>query len=719
MWLIRNINPYFLIKHIMKPQEFRLTLGDKDIIVEIGKLAQQTNGSATVRIGDTVVLATAVMSAEPRDGVNFLPLMVNYQEKMYASGKIKSSRFIKRETRPSDDKILMARVADRTYRPLFPKYFYRDIQVMLTTLSYDMENEHDMVAAIAGSVALSISDIPFEGPTASVRVGLINGEFVLNPTHEARSKSDLDLIVSSDTHNVIMIEAGANEIPESKMLEAITFGKKWSQKIAKFISDIQEKTGKPKIEFTAPVKNQAIIDYLDKNYADKVMEALYEKTIKLERFGYFRELKKEAEAYFKDKVDEKELKEVGEAMDHLVKHIVRKNILENEKRIGGRGLSEIRPLDVEVGLLPRTHGSGLFQRGETQGLTTCTLGSPGDAQIIDGIEGEEKKSYFHHYNFPPFSVGETSNRLFTGNREIGHGALAERALIPVLPAKDVFPYTIRTCTEILASNGSSSMAATCGSTLALMDAGVPIKKAVAGVAMGLMTSHHNQDLYKILTDLQDEEDMGGDMDFKVTGTRDGITAIQMDIKIKGLPDNIFKEALDQALEGRLHILDAMEKVIAEPRAELSPFAPRLITIKVNPEKIRYIICPGGEMINKIIDETGVQSIDIDDDGTVIITSTNGEGADKAKAWVENICADPETGKIYENVKITKMFEFGGLVEFMPGKEGMIHISEVSDEYVTDVSKFLKEGQVVNCKLLAIDERSGKFKMSMKGIPQPK
>jgi len=702
----------------MKPQEFRLPIGDKELIIEVGKLAQQANGSATVRLGDTVILATAVMSQEIREGVNFLPLMVNYQEKMYASGKIKSSRFVKREMRPSDEKILMARVADRTYRPLFPKYFYKDIQVMLTTLSYDLENEHDIVAAIAGSVALSLSDIPFEGPTASVRVGLISGEFVLNPTHEARTKSDLDLIVSSDLNNVIMIEAGANEVPEDKMLEAIDFGKKWSQKIAKFIHDIQKKVGRPKIEFTPAEKNQAITDYVEKNYEDKVMKAIYEKTGKLDRFRYFREITKEIEDYFKDKVEEKEIKEVGEAVDHLVKHTVRKNILENEKRVGGRKLNEIRPLSIEVGLLPRTHGSGLFQRGETQGLTTCTLGAPGDAQIIEGIEGEEKKSYYHHYNFPPFSVGETSNRLYPGNREIGHGALAERALMPMLPKKEDFPYTIRICTEILSSNGSSSMAATCGSTLALMDAGVPIKKPVAGVAMGLMTSHHNPDLYKILTDLQDEEDMGGDMDFKVTGTREGITAIQMDIKIKGLPDKIFKEALNQAYEGRLEILDAMEKVIAKPRLELSKYAPRLITIKVNPEKIRFIIGPGGEVINKIISETGVQAIDIEQDGTVIITSVSAEGSDKAKAWVESIVAEPEIGKIYTNVKITKMFEFGGLVEFMPGKEGMIHISEVADEYVQDVSKYLKEGQIVNCKLLAIDERSGKFKLTMKGVKQP-
>ena len=702
----------------MEPQQFSMPLGNSELVVETGKLAQQANGSCTVRFGDTVILATATMGKEPRAGVNFLPLMVNYQEKMYASGKIKSSRFMKREMRPSDDKILMARVADRTYRPLFPKDFHNDIQVMLTTLSYDIENEHDMIATIAGSVALAISDIPFEGPTATVRVGIIDGEFILNPTHEARDKSDLDLIVSSDPNNIIMIEAGANEVTEEKMLEAIAFGKKEGQKIAQFIKDIQDKIGKPKIEFTPPEKNKEISEYIDTNYADKIMTALYEKTNKLERFGYFRELTKEAEEHFKDKVEESDLGQIRGGMEKLVKKIVRKNILENEKRIGGRKMDEIRPLSVEVGLFPRTHGSGLFNRGETQGLTLCTLGSHGDAQIVDCIEGEYKKHYFHHYNFPPFSVGETSNRLFTGNREVGHGALAERAIQPMLPAKEDFPYTIRTVTEILASNGSSSMAATCGSTLALMDAGVPLKKPVAGIAMGLMTSHDDPSNYKVLTDLQDEEDMGGDMDFKVTGTRDGITAIQMDIKLKCIPDIIFKEALEQAKTGKLEILDAMLKVIPEPRTEMSPYAPQLISMKVHPDKIRFIIGPGGEMINKIIDETGVDSIDIEDDGSVIITTVGAEKGQKAKDWIVGITADPEVGKVYENVKVTKMFEFGGLVEFMPGKEGMIHVSEVADEYVEDVSKFLKEGQIVNTKLLAIDERSGKFKMSMKGIKQP-
>ncbi len=380
-------------------------------------------------------------------------------------------------------------------------------------------------------------------------------------------------------------------------------------------------------------------------------------------------------------------------------------------------MDEIRPVSVEVGFLPRCHGSALFNRGETQGLTTCTLGSPGDAQILDGIEGEMKKHYFHHYNFPPFSVGETSGRLFTGNREVGHGSLAERALMPVLPSKDDFPYTIRTVTEILASNGSSSMAATCGSSLALMNAGVPIKAAVGGIAMGLITEHENPSNYRILTDLQDEEDSGGDMDFKVTGTRKGITCIQMDIKLKSLNDNIFEEALAAAKVGRLSILDSMDAVISKP-GEMSEFAPRLLSMKVDPEKIRFIIGPGGEMINKIIAETGVESIDIEDDGSVVITSLNGESAKKAETWVKQITANPEVGKVYENCKVTKVLEFGAICEFMPGKEGMIHVSEISDEFVKDVNTIIKEDQIVNVKLLAIDERQGRFKLSMKGIPQP-
>jgi polyribonucleotide nucleotidyltransferase len=701
----------------MKPQEFKLALGDKELVVQVGKLAQLCNGSAVVTIGGTVVLATATMSSDVREGIDFFPLSVNYQEKLYAGGIIKSSKFMKREMRPNDDKILMGRVADRTYRPLFPKKFRNDVQIILNVISYEMENEHDMVAAIAGSVALSISDIPFQGPTATVRVGMINGEFVLNPSHEARTRSDLDLIVSSDPENIIMIEAGANEVPEAKMIEAIQFGKKWGQMIAVFIQDIQKQVGLPKFEWKAAEENQVILDYVDKTYSKLIMTALYEKPKKTERLAYFAKLTKECEEYMKDKVEEKFLPQVSEAMDHLIKHVVRTNILENDKRIGGRKLDEIRPLFIEAGVLPRTHGSAIFQRGETQALTTCTLGGPGDIQIQEGVEGEYKKAYFHHYNFPPFAVHETSNRLLPGNREIGHGMLAERALVPVLPKKEEFPYTIRTVSEILQSNGSSSMAATCGSTMALMDAGVPLKKPVAGIAMGLITSHHNAELYRILTDLQDEEDMGGDMDFKVAGTRDGITAIQMDTKLMGLADNIFVEALDQARTGRLQILDSMEKVLAKPRADLSQYAPRLITIKVDPAKIRLIIGPGGEMINKIIDQCGVE-LDVEQDGTVIITTKSAEGGAKAKAWVESIVADPVVGRVYENVKIGRLLEFGAIVDFMPGKGGMCHVSEISDEYVADITTILKEGQLVNVKLLEIDTVQNRFRLTMKGIPQP-
>ncbi len=701
----------------MEPKSYKMMLGDKELIVETGRMAKLASGSCTVRYGDTVILATAVMAKRARPGVTFLPLMVNYQEKMYASGKIKGSRFIKRETRPSDDKVLMARVADRTYRPLFPKGLHRDIQVMLTTLSYDGVHEHDMVATIAGSVALSLSDAPFEGPTATVRVGLIDGKLMLHPTREQREVSDLDLIVSATTGNVVMIEAGANEVPEDVMYDAIMMGKKAANEVAAFIQKIQDEIGKEKLVFEAPEANQEIIDYVNANYADKVMDALATKTGKLDRYGYFQEIGTEVKEHFEGKVPEEDLDQVQAAVDKLVKTTVRKNILENDKRIGGRKMDEIRPVTVEAGLLPRTHGSALFTRGETQGLTTCTLGSPGDAQILDGIEGEMKKQYFHHYNFPPFSVGETSGRLFTGNREIGHGSLAEKALMPVLPSKEEFPYTIRTVTEILASNGSSSMAATCGSSLALMDAGVPLKAAVGGIAMGLMTDHDNPSNYKILTDLQDEEDFGGDMDFKVTGTRKGITCIQMDIKLKSLEDNIFSEALAAAKVGRLSILDSMDAVIKQA-GEMSEYAPRLLSMMVNPEKIRFIIGPGGEMINKIIDETGVESIDIEDDGSVVVTSLSGEAAKKAEQWIKDITADPEVGKVYENCKVTKVLEFGAIVEFMAGKEGMCHVSEIKDEFVKDVTSIIKEGDIVNVKLLGIDERQGRFKLSMKGIPQP-
>lgn len=697
----------------MEPRVFKMSLGDKELIVETGKLAQQTNGSCTVRYGDTVILATAVMSRQARD-VDFLPLMVNYQEKYYAAGVIKSSRFIKREGRPADDKVLMARVIDRTLRPLFPKGFHNDMQVMLTTLSYDGENIHDMYSAIAASVALSISEAPFEGPTATVRVGLINDSFVLNPTVEQMEESKLNLIVSSTLENVVMIEAGADQVTEEVMLDAIEFGKIEGQKICQFIKTIQDEIGKEKVPVEVPELNSRIEELIKDEYTDKIEKILLNIPGKLDRYTEFNLLKKEiTEKLEAEEMPEEDLAKVSEVFNKIMKGVVRQNILEKDIRMGGRKLNEIRKLSVEAGLLPRTHGSGLFNRGETQGLTTCTLGAPSDAQILDGIEGENKKRYFHHYNFPPFSVGETSNRLFTGNREIGHGALAERALEYVLPTKEEFAYTIRTCTEILASNGSSSMAAVCGSTLALMDAGVPIKKPVAGIAMGMM-SDPETGVFKILTDLQDEEDFGGDMDFKVAGTDTGITAIQMDIKVKGLAMEMFKQAFEQAKIGRMQILEVMQAEIPQVK-EMSKFAPRLTTLKVHPDKIRVVIGKGGETINKIIDETGVQ-MDIEDDGTIIIASSDAAMSDKAVEWVHSLTADPEVGKVYQNCKVVKIMDFGAFVEFMPGKEGLVHISMISDQRIGKVADVLKEEQMVNVKLMEIDSQ-GRNRLSMVGIPQ--
>lgn len=699
----------------MQPRIFKMPLGNKELVVETGKLAQQTNGSCTVRYGDTVILATAVMSREARD-VDFLPLSVNYQEKFYASGMIRSSRYMKREMRPSDDKILMGRLIDRSLRPLFPKGFHHEVQVMLTTLSYDRENLHDMYAAVAASCALTISDAPFEGPTATVRVGMIGGEFVLNPTQEALTKSDLDLVVSTTIENVVMIEAGANEVSEKNMFEAIEFGKKWGQKICRFLEEIRQEIGKPKIEVSLPAKNSRVEELVRTVYEEKINDILLNITGKLDRYAKFTELQNEIKIKLQEEgLEDSEIAKLGEVFNNVMKSVVRKNILEKDIRMGGRKLDQIRTLYVEAGFLPRTHGSALFQRGETQGLTTCTLGSPGDVQIMEGIEGETKKRYFHHYNFPPFSVGEVSNRLATGNREIGHGALAERALEYVLPSKEDFPYTIRTCTEILASNGSSSMAAVCGSTLALMDSGVPIRKPVAGIAMGMM-SDTETGVFKILTDLQDEEDFGGDMDFKVAGTETGITAIQMDIKVKGLTSEMFEQALEQARKGRLEILDAMLAVISAPRAELSEFAPRLITLKINPDKIRMVIGKGGETINKIIDETGVQ-IDIEDNGTVIITSADAVGSARAVEIIKGLTAEPEVGKIYNNSKVVKLMDFGAFVEFMPGIDGLVHVSMITDKKrLNHPSEELKEGQMVNVKLMEIDAQ-GRKRLSMVGIPQ--
>ncbi len=704
---------FFFISTMSDQQTFTLQLGDTELMIHTGKLAQMANGSVVAQMGGTTVLGTATISASARD-IDFLPVMVNYQEKYYAAGMIKGSRFIKREGRPADDKVLMGRVIDRQIRPMFPKHIRRDMQVMLTTLSYDRVNEHDILAGIAASASLAISDIPWNGPTANVRVGMIDGEFILNPTHDERKKSDLNLIVATSETEIIMIDADANEVSEEKMLEAMEFGRQAGVKIAKFIGEIAQKIGKEKIVIPAPEKDTDIEAFIDANYTEQMRDCIFNMPGKLKRFEKKAEIMEEAkEAAIEKFGEDYDLSDFGNIFNTLFSGIIRKSILNDGVRINGRKLDEVRPLSVEVGLLPQVHGSGLFNRGETQGLSVLTLASPGNEQILEGIEGETKKRYMHHYNFPPFSVGECSNRLMTGNREIGHGALAEKALEKVLPSQSEFPYVIRVVTEILQSNGSSSMAATCGSTLALMDGGVPIKAPVSGIAMGLMTDKETGK-FEVLSDIQDEEDAGGDMDFKVAGTAKGIVAIQMDIKLTGIDMEVFKKALQQAKKGRMDIMDAMLAAIPEYRKELSSFAPRLITMKVKQDKIREVIGKGGETINGIIDSTGVE-MNIDDDGTIIIASTDAEAGAKAKAMVEAIVEEAEVGKIYDGT-VTRVEEYGAFVEILPGTQGLVHVSLISNERVEKVSDYLKVGQKIKVKVLESD-KMGRLRLSMKDAQQ--
>ncbi len=628
-------------------REYTLELGDEKLIVRTGQIATQANASVVCQMGDTVSLGNCTVSAKPRDGVDFLPLQVVYQEKYYAGGKISGSRFRKREGRPGDDYVLLGRVIDRGLRPMFPKYLRNDIQVFATVLSYDFEHEHDITSANAANLAVAISDCPFEGTLGTVRVGLIGGELVLNPSMEARKKSDLDMFVTASLERVVMIEAGANQVPEADILRAIEFGKKWAQKIARFFVDIQKEIGKPKFELDKPFENPEAMKFLLSSALPTITKAIKASLGKKERRTIFNDLMATAAEKLEEKFgpsgDDETLQKTyalaSQFMDKIIKNEMRRLVLEEGIRMSSRKVDEIRPILCTVDFLPkRVHGSALFQRGETQGLCTCTLGSPGDKQLMEGMEGEKELRYMHHYNFPPFSVGETSNRLFVGNREIGHGNLAQRALEPVLPDAEKFPYTMRTVTEILESNGSSSMAATCGSTLALMAAGVPISAPVSGIALGLI-SDEEKGKYIILSDLQDEEDFGGDMDFKLAGTAKGVTAIQMDIKIKGLPDSVFAEALERSKTGRAHILSVMIKAIAQPRTELSPYAPRIETVQINPEDIRLVIGKGGETIQKITKELNVE-IDIEDSGLIFITALNGEAMEKASTIIIGITAHP-------------------------------------------------------------------------------
>jgi polyribonucleotide nucleotidyltransferase len=683
---------------------FTYSLAGRELKVTIGKVAEQANGACLVQYGDTVVLATATASKQPRDGIDFFPLSVDYEEKLYSVGKIPGG-FIKREGRPSEKAILTSRLIDRPLRPLFPDGYRNDVQIIATVLSVDQDSSPEITAMIGSSIALSISDIPFNGPTGAVNVGLVDGKFIINPKAEDREKSEINLTVSGTKDAIMMVEAGANEVSEKTMLEAILTAHEEIKNICDFINEIVKECGKEKAEFKLFEPNPEIAHEIREFGTDKLIAAI--NTVeKQEREDKIAEVSEEITQIFLEKYPESE-QDIIETIDNIIKSEVRRLILEEGIRPDNRKPDEIRKITSEVGILPRTHGSGLFTRGQTQVLTIATLGAKSDVQIIDGLGEDESKRYMHHYNFPPYSVGEARPLRGPGRREIGHGALAERALEPVIPSVDVFPYTIRLVSEVLSSNGSTSQASVCGSTLALLDAGVPIKASVAGIAMGLIKEN---DKVAILSDIQGMEDHLGDMDFKVAGTRDGITAIQMDIKIAGIDRAILEEALERARQGRLFILDKMEETISSPRKELSPYAPKIYTMQIDPDKIRDIIGPGGKVINKIIDETGVK-IDIDDDGKILIAAVDQLGGEKAVDMINNIVKEIEVGEIYLG-KVTRITNFGAFVDVFNGKEGLVHISQLGKERVNKVEDVVSVGDQIMVKVIEIDNQ-GRINLSRK------
>ncbi|EGQ3740741.1 polyribonucleotide nucleotidyltransferase [Staphylococcus pseudintermedius] len=679
---------------------FKTEWANQPLTIETGQLAKQANGAVLVRYGDTVVLSTATASKEPRDG-DFFPLTVNYEEKMYAAGKIPGG-FKKREGRPGDEATLTARLIDRPIRPLFPDGYRHDVQIINTVLSADPNCSPEMAAMIGSSMALSVSDIPFQGPIAGVNVGYVDGEYVINPNLEQREKSRLDLEVAGHKDAVNMVEAGASEITEAEMLEAILFGHEEIKRLCAFQEEIIAHLQPEKREFIPEEKNQTLIDSVTQMTKDENLNGAIQTFDKQKRDANLDAIKERILANFENEEDpenEALLKEVGTIINTLIKDEVRRLIADEKIRPDGRKPDEIRPLSSEVGLLPRAHGSGLFTRGQTQALSVLTLGSISEYQIIDGLGEEEHKRFMHHYNFPNFSVGETGPVRAPGRREIGHGALGERALRYIIPDEKTFPYTVRIVSEVLESNGSSSQASICGSTLALMDAGVPIKAPVAGIAMGLVT---REESYTILTDIQGMEDALGDMDFKVAGTTEGITAIQMDIKIDGLTKEVIEEALEQARKGRLAILEHMMQTIDQPRKELSAYAPKVEIMQIKPEKIRDVIGPGGKQINEIIDATGVK-LDIEQDGTVFIGSTEQDMINQARAWIESIVREAEVGQVYD-AKVKRIEKFGAFVELFPGKDALVHISQISNERINKVEDVLTMGDTLKVKVTEIDKQ---------------
>lgn len=715
---------------MLDQKSFSIEWAGKQLTIATGALAGQADGAVTVRYGDTVILATATMGTTPRAGINYFPLMVDYEERLYAAGKIKGSRFIKREGRPSDEEILTGRLIDRSIRPLFKDTIRNDVQVAILVLSSDMENDADILGLLGASAALAISPIPWGGPLSGVRVGRVGGEWVINPTFEARKKSDLDLLVAGRDQETIMIEAGATEVNEADMVQAIEFALRNLQQPLELIRQMQTEVGQAKrqpevVEVEAEVATR--VEKLKAKveaFLQTELKGIYDLPAKIAREEAITNIKEKLAATLKEdnEVTKEEREDGLKMVEQFVDAEARRLVLDEGKRVDGRAIDEIRSLSAGVGILPRTHGTGLFQRGETQVLSIVTLGSPGDQQILENIDEaqEFKKHYMHHYYFPGWSVGEVKPNRGPGRREIGHGALAEKALVPVLPDREVFPYTIRVVSEVLSSNGSTSQASTCGSTLALMDAGVPIKRPVAGIAMGLVTAVTEQNgrqvikRWKVLTDIQGVEDHAGDMDFKVAGTIAGITAIQLDIKVSGITMDIVREAITGARTAREKILAVMTGAIATPRAEMSPYAPRIHVLHIHPDKIRLVIGPGGKMINEITTKTGV-TIDIEDDGSVFVTAPDAASSAQAIEMINNITREIEPGEIITG-KVSRIMDFGAIVDLTPTLDGMVHISELEPQRVERVSDVLRLGEEVKVKVLSVED--GRISLSIKQVKYP-
>jgi len=699
----------------MNKEVFKLNIGGKELKVEARNLAEQASGDVLVQYGETTVLATACMSNYDREGVDFFPLTVDYEERYYAAGKILGSRYIRRESRPSDEAILTSRFIDRAIRPRFPKYLKRDVQVVVTCLSWDRENDPDIIGLFAASLALSISDIPWSGPIAVLRVGAQSanegGDFILNPTYQEREKNDLDLAIAGLESNEIlinMIEMEGNEVKEDTVLKAVDFVQPALRELLSFQKEIVKKVGKEKIKIEEPVKDPELEKEIKDFLGDRLEKAILQEN-KISHMDQVNDLKEELVYHVQGKYPG--MGKENYAKDFFEEEIdgsVHENAIRFEKRPDNRKIDQIRDIQCEAGLLPRTHGSGLFVRGQTKALSILTLGAPGDVKLLEGMETIGKKRFMHHYNFPPYSAGEIKPMRGPGRREIGHGMLAEKALMSLVPSFDEFPYTIRIVTEILSSNGSTSMAAVSSSSLALMDAGVPIKRPAAGIALGLMSNKEGN--YKILTDIQGPEDHHGDMDFKIAGTENGICAIQMDVKIEGVNKEIIEKTLERGKKARLQILKEMAKVLSGPKPELSPHAPRILILQINPVKIREVIGPGGKVINEIIEECGV-SIDIEDSGRIFVTSEKEEAARKAVEWIKNITHEVKAGEIFQG-KVKRILDFGAFVEILPGQEGLVHISQLAPYRVNKVEDIVKVGDIIPVKVISIDEQ-GRINLSLK------